>query len=156
MMITIYIGGVGMNLASVTHTVHYDRCYNPAWQAQAPDRAHRLGQHSTVLVHNLVTKGTFALLSAKSNQKGKGHSYLSRTAWQSCASSWTSWTRSSSYVRLHILVQARQVRPFLVLGSRGAPEHIRGRIHKGPPQRSLVRLECVQQGERVHRRIFRA
>jgi SNF2 family DNA or RNA helicase len=38
--------------------VHYDRWWNPAVEAQATDRAHRIGQHRAVQVHRLITEGT--------------------------------------------------------------------------------------------------
>jgi len=62
---TLGTGGVGLNLTAATHVVHFDRCWNPAKEAQATDRAHRIGQHSTVIVHRLVTKDTFEERIAK-------------------------------------------------------------------------------------------
>ena len=38
--------------------IHYDRWWNPAVEDQATDRAWRLGQSHTVLVHKLVCEGT--------------------------------------------------------------------------------------------------
>lgn len=52
-------GGVGVNLTAASHVVHFDRCWNPAKEAQATDRAHRLGQTKTVMVHRFVSVGTF-------------------------------------------------------------------------------------------------
>eukprot|EP00449_Zooxanthella_nutricula_P064462 CAMPEP_0198565924 /NCGR_PEP_ID=MMETSP1462-20131121/102524_1 /TAXON_ID=1333877 /ORGANISM="Brandtodinium nutriculum, Strain RCC3387" /LENGTH=352 /DNA_ID=CAMNT_0044296935 /DNA_START=21 /DNA_END=1076 /DNA_ORIENTATION=+ len=59
MLLSIQCGGVGITLTAATHVIHFDRCYNPAKEAQATDRAHRIGQTKTVFVHRLVTKGTF-------------------------------------------------------------------------------------------------
>eukprot|EP00913_Durusdinium_trenchii_P017020 g16005.t1 len=59
MILTLKAGGVGINLTAATHVVHFDRCWNPAKEAQATDRAHRIGQHQTVLVHRFTTVGTF-------------------------------------------------------------------------------------------------
>ena len=36
-----------------------DRWWNPAVEAQATDRAFRIGQTRNVLVHRLITEGTF-------------------------------------------------------------------------------------------------
>ncbi|CAE7304561.1 ywqA [Symbiodinium natans] len=58
LIMTLGTGGVGLNLAAASHVVHYDRCWNPAREAQATDRAHRIGQLRTVVVHRLVTQGT--------------------------------------------------------------------------------------------------
>merc|ERR1712100_512417 len=56
---TLGAGGVGLNLTCATHVVHFDRCYNPAVEDQGSDRAHRIGQLRTVMVHRLITQGTF-------------------------------------------------------------------------------------------------
>jgi len=59
LILSLQAGGVGLNLTAATHVIHFDRCYNPAKEAQATDRAHRIGQTRTVFVHRLITKGTF-------------------------------------------------------------------------------------------------
>ena len=51
-------GGTGLNLTAASNVVHYDRWWNPAVEDQATDRAWRIGQTSTVMVHKLVTEGT--------------------------------------------------------------------------------------------------
>eukprot|EP00439_Symbiodinium_sp_Y106_P009331 s4428_g1.t1 len=58
LIMTLGTGGVGLNLAVASHVVHYDRCWNPAKENQATDRAHRIGQNRTVVVHRLVSQGT--------------------------------------------------------------------------------------------------
>jgi SNF2 family DNA or RNA helicase len=50
--------GEGLNIAAANHVVHFDRQWNPAKEAQATARAHRIGQKNTVFVHKLVYKGT--------------------------------------------------------------------------------------------------
>lgn len=50
---------MGLNLTAASHVIHFDRQYNPAKEKQATDRAHRIGQSRTVLVHRLVSKGSF-------------------------------------------------------------------------------------------------
>jgi hypothetical protein len=59
LLLTVGVGGVGLNLTAASHVIHFDRCYNPAKEQQATDRAHRLGQRNAVCVHTLVTEGTF-------------------------------------------------------------------------------------------------
>eukprot|EP00930_Biecheleria_cincta_P045368 TRINITY_DN31279_c0_g1_i1.p1 TRINITY_DN31279_c0_g1~~TRINITY_DN31279_c0_g1_i1.p1 ORF type:complete len:1107 (+),score=226.73 TRINITY_DN31279_c0_g1_i1:71-3391(+) len=59
LLLSLQAGGVGLTLTAATHVVHFDRCYNPAKENQATDRAHRIGQKKTVFVHRLVTKDTF-------------------------------------------------------------------------------------------------
>ena len=51
-------GGTGLNLTAASQVIHYDRWWNPAVENQATDRAWRIGQQRTVLVHKLVCEGT--------------------------------------------------------------------------------------------------
>lgn len=51
--------GTGLNLTAATHVVHYDLWWNPAVEAQATDRAYRIGQKNNVMVHRFITKNTF-------------------------------------------------------------------------------------------------
>ncbi|MEU2051109.1 C-terminal helicase domain-containing protein, partial [Streptomyces albidoflavus] len=50
--------GTGLNLTRAEHVVHVDRWWNPAVEAQATDRAYRIGQTRPVQVHRIVTEGT--------------------------------------------------------------------------------------------------
>lgn len=51
-------GGLGINLTAADTVVFYDHDWNPSNDAQAMDRAHRLGQTRQVTVYRLITKGT--------------------------------------------------------------------------------------------------
>jgi chromatin-remodeling ATPase INO80 len=51
-------GGLGINLTAADTVVFYDHDWNPSNDAQAMDRAHRLGQTQQVTVYRLITKGT--------------------------------------------------------------------------------------------------
>ena len=51
-------GGLGVNLTGADTVIFYDNDWNPTMDAQATDRAHRIGQTKTVYVYRLVTKGT--------------------------------------------------------------------------------------------------
>lgn len=51
-------GGLGVNLIAADTVVFYDNDWNPTMDAQATDRAHRIGQTKTVSVYRLITKGT--------------------------------------------------------------------------------------------------
>ncbi len=48
----------GLNLTAASQVIHYDRWWNPAVEDQATDRAWRIGQDRTVVVHKLVCEGT--------------------------------------------------------------------------------------------------
>jgi SNF2 family DNA or RNA helicase len=57
-LISLKAGGVGLNLTSADTVIHYDPWWNPAAQAQATDRAHRIGQTKPVFVFNLIAAGS--------------------------------------------------------------------------------------------------
>ncbi|MFD8591308.1 DEAD/DEAH box helicase [Streptomyces sp. NPDC059637] len=69
-LLSLKAAGTGLNLTRADHVVHYDRWWNPAVEAQATDRAYRIGQTKPVQVHRMITEGTVedriaALLEAK-------------------------------------------------------------------------------------------
>jgi superfamily II DNA or RNA helicase len=57
-LISLKAGGFGLNLTAADYVIHLDPWWNPAAEAQATDRAHRIGQQSPVTVYRLVAKGT--------------------------------------------------------------------------------------------------
>lgn len=57
-LISLKAGGVGLNLTTADTVIHYDPWWNPAAEAQATDRAHRIGQTRPVFVHKLICQGT--------------------------------------------------------------------------------------------------
>ncbi len=59
MILSLKAGGTGLNLTSATNVIHYDLWWNPAVEDQATDRTYRIGQDKNVMVHRLVTIGTF-------------------------------------------------------------------------------------------------
>ncbi|MFI3297302.1 MAG: DEAD/DEAH box helicase [bacterium] len=58
-ILSLKAAGTGLNLTAATHVIHYDLWWNPAVEAQATDRAYRIGQKSNVMVHRFITKNTF-------------------------------------------------------------------------------------------------
>ena len=58
LLVSLKAGGSGLNLTAATRVIHIDRWWNPAVEDQASDRAWRIGQTQTVLVHRLATRGT--------------------------------------------------------------------------------------------------
>ena len=58
-LLSLKAGGTGLNLTAANHVVHYDLWWNPAVEAQATDRAYRIGQQRNVQVHRFITRGTF-------------------------------------------------------------------------------------------------
>ena len=57
-VLSLKAGGAGLNLTAAAHVVHFDRWWNPAVENQATDRAFRIGQKRSVLVHKFVCRGT--------------------------------------------------------------------------------------------------
>ncbi|HEY0002110.1 MAG TPA: DEAD/DEAH box helicase [Actinoplanes sp.] len=57
-VLSLKAGGTGLNLTAANNVVHVDRWWNPATEAQATDRAFRIGQRKDVRVHTLVCLGT--------------------------------------------------------------------------------------------------
>jgi superfamily II DNA or RNA helicase len=57
-LISLKAGGYGLNLTAADTVVHFDPWWNPAAEAQATDRTHRIGQTRPVTVYRLLTRGT--------------------------------------------------------------------------------------------------
>jgi SNF2 family DNA or RNA helicase len=57
-LISLKAGGVGLNLTAADTVIHVDPWWNPAVEAQATDRAHRIGQANIVTSYKLITRGT--------------------------------------------------------------------------------------------------
>ncbi|MEP7049435.1 MAG: SNF2-related protein [Pseudomonadota bacterium] len=57
-LISLKAGGFGLNLTAADYVIHTDPWWNPAVQAQATDRAHRIGQERPVTVYRLITKNS--------------------------------------------------------------------------------------------------
>lgn len=57
-ILSLKAGGTGLNLTAASHVIHFDRWWNPAVENQATDRAFRIGQRRSVLVHKFVVSGT--------------------------------------------------------------------------------------------------
>ena len=57
-LISLKAGGLGLNLTRANYVIHMDPWWNPAIEAQATDRAHRIGQKRAVTVYHLISEGT--------------------------------------------------------------------------------------------------
>jgi SNF2 family DNA or RNA helicase len=58
LLVSLKVGGTGLTLHRADTVIHYDPWWNPAAEAQAADRSHRIGQDRHVFVYKLVAKGT--------------------------------------------------------------------------------------------------
>lgn len=59
MLLSLKAAGTGLNLTAASQVIHYDLWWNPAVEAQATDRAFRIGQQRNVQVHRFLTSATF-------------------------------------------------------------------------------------------------
>jgi SNF2 family DNA or RNA helicase len=58
MILSLRAGGLGLNLTAASVVFHFDRWWNPAVEAQAEDRVHRIGQRRVVQVFAYLCAGT--------------------------------------------------------------------------------------------------
>jgi SNF2 family DNA or RNA helicase len=57
-LLSLKAGGVALNLTAADYVIIFDPWWNPAVEAQAIDRSHRIGQTKKVFVYRLVVKDT--------------------------------------------------------------------------------------------------
>ena len=57
-LISLKAGGTGLNLTAADTVIHFDPWWNPAVEAQATDRAHRIGQKNVVTSIKLIARDT--------------------------------------------------------------------------------------------------
>ncbi|MCM3491158.1 DEAD/DEAH box helicase [Alkalihalophilus marmarensis] len=56
LILSVRAAGVGLNITSANHVIHFSRWWNPAVENQATDRAYRIGQEKEVYVYQIITK----------------------------------------------------------------------------------------------------
>jgi len=81
-LISLKAGGTGLNLTTADTVIHYDPWWNPAAQAQATDRAYRIGQLKPVFVYNLFVSGSVEerVLSLQEKKRWLSNSLLGDSA----------------------------------------------------------------------------
>ncbi|MGC8887032.1 MAG: DEAD/DEAH box helicase [Verrucomicrobiia bacterium] len=57
-LLSLRAAGTGLNLTTASYVILYDPWWNPAVEAQAIDRSHRIGQTKTVNAYRLISPGT--------------------------------------------------------------------------------------------------
>ncbi|KZN36963.1 hypothetical protein N480_17010 [Pseudoalteromonas luteoviolacea S2607] len=69
-LISLKAGGSGLNLTAADYVIHMDPWWNPAVEAQASDRAHRIGQSRPVTIYRMIASNTIEeKILAMHNQK---------------------------------------------------------------------------------------
>lgn len=63
-----FVAGVGLTIVEANHVIHYGRWWNPAVEAQATDRAYRLGQSKDVTVYLPILKDNSGRISRTFDQ----------------------------------------------------------------------------------------
>ena len=78
MLLSLQAGGTGLNLTAADHVYLLDPWWNPAAEAQAADRAHRIGQTKPVFIHRLVARNTVeeAILELQAAKKSLAEAAL--------------------------------------------------------------------------------
>lgn len=75
-LLSIKAGGTGLNLTAADYVLLLDPWWNPAVEAQAIDRAHRIGQENKVMVYKFITKDSveekILLLQQKKRRLAEG------------------------------------------------------------------------------------
>ncbi len=71
-LISLKAGGYGLNLTAADHVILADPWWNPAVEAQAIDRAHRMGQQKIVNAYRIAVRGTVEerILALQSKKRG--------------------------------------------------------------------------------------
>jgi len=57
-LLSLKAAGSGLNLTAASYVVLFDPWWNPAVEAQAIDRTHRIGQTEQVIAYRLLARGT--------------------------------------------------------------------------------------------------
>ena len=68
-LLSLKAGGTGLNLVAADTVIHFDPWWNPAVEAQATDRAYRIGQDKPVTVYKLIAKDSVEEKILKLQQK---------------------------------------------------------------------------------------
>jgi SNF2 family DNA or RNA helicase len=81
-LVSLKAGGVGLNLTAADTVILYDPWWNPASEAQAIDRAHRIGQDKPVFAYRLIALGTVEekMLDLQARKRGLADALLAGSA----------------------------------------------------------------------------
>jgi hypothetical protein len=100
MVLSLKAGGLGLNLTAANHVIHFDRWWNPAVENQATDRAFRIGQKKSVVVHKFLTEGT---IEEKIDTMIEGKVRLAQEVIQSGGEEWITEMNNDELIELFSL-----------------------------------------------------
>ncbi|MGH8220477.1 MAG: SNF2-related protein [Steroidobacteraceae bacterium] len=77
-LVSLKAGGLGLNLTAAQYVFLLDPWWNPAVEAQAIDRAHRIGQTNRVIAYRLIARGTIEekVLELQDRKRGLAEAIL--------------------------------------------------------------------------------
>ena len=78
-LISLKAGGLGLNLTAADYVFILDPWWNPAIEAQAVDRAHRIGQDRHVFAYRLIARDTVEekILQLQAHKRGLAEAIIS-------------------------------------------------------------------------------
>ncbi|GAB2270843.1 hypothetical protein Dimus_005707 [Dionaea muscipula] len=79
LLLLIQHGANGLNLLEAQHVILVEPLLNPAAEAQAISRVHRIGQKNKTVVHRFLVKGTVEESTHKLNKSRNSNSFISGT-----------------------------------------------------------------------------
>jgi non-specific serine/threonine protein kinase len=85
-LISLKAGGAGLNLTAADTVIHFDPWWNPAAEAQASDRAYRIGQDKPVFVYKLIARGS---VEEKIQQLQQSKASLARSVLEGGQGEWS-------------------------------------------------------------------
>lgn len=80
-LISLKVGGTGLNLTAASYVILTDPWWNPAVEQQAADRVHRIGQQQPVTIYRMIASGTVEekVLELHARKKMSSEEILSET-----------------------------------------------------------------------------
>jgi SNF2 family DNA or RNA helicase len=69
LILSPFVAGIGLTIVEANHVIHYGRWWNPAVEAQATDRAYRIGQTKDVWVYLPILKDPSARLASTFDER---------------------------------------------------------------------------------------
>ena len=134
MILSTKIASLGLNLTGANVVIFIEHDWNPMVDVQAMDRAHRIGQNKTVLVHRLITSNTIEerIMGIQQFKKHVINSVINSENDQNTESNDSSVKSKSKDVLIDSLISSRSV---------NGDENMRQDLNKGKLDSKKAKLE---------------